>query len=163
MPQASSNDVQGDFAAHREAAEREDGDPVVVTHEDCPPLVILPVTECARPKGRDKRSLRTEELPRWMVDLVASAEMDPKFAHLDLAPGYEQLDRCAPVSPAGTRAGTGATVGTAAQRLRGEQRPHVRRPATGVGDRPRRQAEHGQHPGRERTDVLVRPVRHAAL
>ena len=29
--------------------------------------------------------MRTEELPEWLVDRIAEAEMEPKFAHLDEA------------------------------------------------------------------------------
>jgi PHD/YefM family antitoxin component YafN of YafNO toxin-antitoxin module len=56
---------------------------VTVLHYNKPSVVIVSAAEYARLKRRDKQVLLTEELPEWLVDRIATSEMDPKFAHLD--------------------------------------------------------------------------------
>ncbi len=81
MFQASASEVQADFRRVRERAEG--GEPILVRDGEAPPVVILSEGEYARLKRRDKRVVRTEDLPNWIVERIASAEMGPDFAHLD--------------------------------------------------------------------------------
>lgn len=87
MVNVSSTEVQRDFGVYREMAEGARGapEPVTVLHGDRPSVVILSATEFARLKQRDKRAMATEELPEWLVDQIATSEMDPRFAYLDEA------------------------------------------------------------------------------
>lgn len=87
MAEVSSAEVQRNFGAYREKAEGSRGtpEPVLVMHYNKPSVVIVAADEYARLKRRDKRVLATEDLPEWMVDLIGTAEMDPRFAHLDEA------------------------------------------------------------------------------
>ena len=56
---------------------------------DRPPLLRSPHCSSARrpmmAERRDKRAMATEELPEWLVDQIATSEMDPRFAYLDEA------------------------------------------------------------------------------
>jgi hypothetical protein len=57
---------------------------VTVLHYNEPSVVIVSAVEYARLKWRDKQGLLTEELPEWLVDRIATSEMDPKFRYLDV-------------------------------------------------------------------------------
>jgi PHD/YefM family antitoxin component YafN of YafNO toxin-antitoxin module len=85
MAEVSSAEVQRNFGAYREKAEGTHGEPepVMVMHYNKPSVVIIAATEYARLKRRDKRVLATEDLPEWLVNQIGTAEMDPRFAHLD--------------------------------------------------------------------------------
>jgi PHD/YefM family antitoxin component YafN of YafNO toxin-antitoxin module len=87
MPEVSSAEVQRNFGAYREMAEGAHGapEPVTVLHYNKPSVVIVSANEYARLKRRDKRVLATEDLPEWLVDRIASSEMDPRFTYLDEA------------------------------------------------------------------------------
>jgi prevent-host-death family protein len=80
MLQVSSADVQKNFGEYRAVAENE---PVHVMHYNKPSVVILSAEEYSRLKARDKTSMATEDLPEWLVEQIASSEMDSKFGHLD--------------------------------------------------------------------------------
>jgi hypothetical protein len=85
MREISSVEAQRNFGTYREIAEGSAADPEMVTvlHYNKPSVVIASAAEYARLKRRDKQVLLTEELPEWLVDRIATSEMDPKFAHLD--------------------------------------------------------------------------------
>src|SRR5258708_1604090 len=85
MAEVSSAEVQRNFGAYREKAEGTHGgpEPVMVMHYNKPSVVIIAASESARLKRRDKRALATENLPEWLVNQIGTAEMDPRFAHLD--------------------------------------------------------------------------------
>jgi PHD/YefM family antitoxin component YafN of YafNO toxin-antitoxin module len=85
MPKISSAEAQRNFGTYREIAEGAAAEPEAVTvlHYNKPSVVILSAVEYARLKRRDKQVLLTEELPEWLVDRIATSEMDPKFRHLD--------------------------------------------------------------------------------
>jgi PHD/YefM family antitoxin component YafN of YafNO toxin-antitoxin module len=85
MVDVTSAEVQRNFALYREMAEGTRGapEPVTVLHGDRPSVVILSASEFARLKQRDKRAMATEDLPEWLVEQIASSEMDPRFACLD--------------------------------------------------------------------------------
>jgi PHD/YefM family antitoxin component YafN of YafNO toxin-antitoxin module len=87
MVNATSTEVQRDFGAFRELAEGSRGapEPVTVLHGERPSVVIVSAAEFARLKQRDKRATATEELPEWLVDRIATSEMDPRVAYLDEA------------------------------------------------------------------------------
>src|SRR3546814_10568094 len=72
MSRVSSGDVQKNFGEYRLRAEEE---PVHVSHYNKPSVVIVSAAEYERLKKRDKRSMATEELPEWLVDRIAAAEM----------------------------------------------------------------------------------------
>ena len=80
MPQVSSAEVQRNFGAYREIAEAE---PVTVLHYNKPAVVIMSAAEYARLKRRDKQVMLTEDLPEWLIERIATAEMDPKLASTD--------------------------------------------------------------------------------
>lgn len=80
MAQVSSGDVQKNFGNYRLMAENE---PVHVTHYNKPSVVIISAVEYERLKKRDRKAMATEDLPEWLVDRIATAEMDHEFAHLD--------------------------------------------------------------------------------
>ena len=80
MPQVSSGDVQKNFGEYRVIAEEE---PVYVSHYNKPSVVIVSADEYARLKRRDKQVMATEDLPEWLVEQIASSEMDQKYDHLD--------------------------------------------------------------------------------
>jgi hypothetical protein len=85
MVKVTSKDVQRNFGVYRELAERVRGapEPVTVLHGEKPSVVILSAAEFARLKQRDKRAMAIEDLPEWLVDQIATSEMDPRCAHLD--------------------------------------------------------------------------------
>ncbi len=80
MTEVSSADVQRNFSAYREQAAHE---PVMVLHDNKPDVVILSAAEFARLKLRDKKVMRTEDLPEWLIEKIAAGKMAPEFAHLD--------------------------------------------------------------------------------
>jgi PHD/YefM family antitoxin component YafN of YafNO toxin-antitoxin module len=80
MPKVSSADVQKNFGEYRLAAESE---PVHVLHYNKPSVVIVSAEEYSRLKARDKTSMATEDLPEWLIEQIASSEMDVKYDHLD--------------------------------------------------------------------------------
>ena len=63
-------------------------EPVAITRHGREHLVLLSAEEYRRLKRRDRRSHATEELPEWLVDAIAEAEMDARFDGLD-----ELMDR----------------------------------------------------------------------
>jgi len=85
MREVSSAEVQRNFGVYRERAAGSNGlpEPVFVMHYNKPSVVIVSADEYARLKRRDKRVMATEDLPEWLVDLVASTEMEPKYNHLN--------------------------------------------------------------------------------
>jgi len=85
MVDVSSADVQRNFGAYREIAAGGPVEPEAVTvmHDDKPSVVIISAVEYERLKQRDRQVALTEDLPEWLVEKIASAEMDPKFAALD--------------------------------------------------------------------------------
>ncbi len=85
MVNVTSTEVQRNFGVYREMAEGSNGapEPVTVLHGDRPSVVILSAAEFARLKLRDKRAMATEDLPEWLVNQIATSEMDPRFAYLD--------------------------------------------------------------------------------
>ena len=85
MANVTSAEVQRNFSLYREMAEGVRGapEPVTVLHGEKPSVVILSAAEFARLKQRDKRAMATEDLPEWLVDQIATSEMDPRFAYLD--------------------------------------------------------------------------------
>ncbi len=85
MAEVSSAEVSKNFSTYREMADgsRSAPEPVFVMHYNKPSVVILAAEEYARLKRRDKRVLAAEDLPEWMVNLIANSEMDPRFAYLD--------------------------------------------------------------------------------
>ena len=87
MAEVSSAEVQRNFGTDREMAEGTHGvpDPVTVLHYNKPSVAIVAASEYARLKRRDKRAMATEDLPEWLVDRIASSEMDPRFTYLDEA------------------------------------------------------------------------------
>jgi PHD/YefM family antitoxin component YafN of YafNO toxin-antitoxin module len=87
MAEVSSAEVQRNFGVYREKAEGTHGEPepVMVMHYNKPSVVIVAASEYARLKRRDKRVLATEDLPEWLANQIGTAEMDPRFAHLDEA------------------------------------------------------------------------------
>ncbi len=87
MVNVTSADVQHNFGIYREMAEGARGapEPVNVLHGDRPSVVILSAAEFERLKQRDKRAMATEELPEWLLDQIATSEVDPRFAYLDEA------------------------------------------------------------------------------
>lgn len=85
MPDVSSAEVSKNFGAYREMAEGSP-EPVTVLHYNKPSVVIVAADEYARLKRRDKRVMATEDLPEWLINQIATTEMDPRFAYLD-APG----------------------------------------------------------------------------
>ena len=80
MRQVRSADVQKNFGEYRVVAESE---PVHVMHYNKPSVVIISAEEYNRLKARDKTSVATEDLPEWLIEQIASSEMDSKFDHLD--------------------------------------------------------------------------------
>lgn len=80
MTQVRSGDVQRNFGEYRMMAADE---PVHVSHYNKPSVVIVSAEEYERLKKRDKRAMATEDLPEWLVDRIAAAEMDEELAHLD--------------------------------------------------------------------------------
>jgi prevent-host-death family protein len=80
MQQVSSADVQKNFGEYRLVAENE---PVHVMHYNKPSVVIVSAEEYNRLKARDKTSMATEDLPEWLIEQIASSEMDAKYDHLD--------------------------------------------------------------------------------
>lgn len=85
MVEVSSAEVQRNFSAYRDRADGSCGtpEPVTVLHYNKPSVVIVAAEEYARLKRRDKVVMATEDLPEWLVDRIASSEMDPRFAYLD--------------------------------------------------------------------------------
>jgi hypothetical protein len=85
MVDVTSTEVQGNFGVYREMAEGCHGapEPVTVLHGDKPSVVIVSAAEFARLKQRDKRAMAIEELPEWLVNQIATSEMDPRFSYLD--------------------------------------------------------------------------------
>jgi prevent-host-death family protein len=82
MLEVSSADVQKNFSTYRVAAENE---PVQVSHYNKPSVVIISAEEYNRLKARDKMAMATEDLPEWLVEQIATSEMDAKYDHLDNA------------------------------------------------------------------------------
>ena len=80
MLEVNSADVQKNFGEYRATAESE---PVKVMHYNKPSVVIISAEEYNRLKARDKMSTATEDLPEWLVEQIASSEMDAKYDHLD--------------------------------------------------------------------------------
>jgi PHD/YefM family antitoxin component YafN of YafNO toxin-antitoxin module len=80
MVEISSAEVARNFSQIREQAETE---PVFVLHYNKPSVVIIAASEFERLKRRDKKAMSIEEMPDWLVELVATARMDAKHAHLD--------------------------------------------------------------------------------
>ncbi len=80
MKEVSSADVQKNFGEYREAAVAE---PVLVLHYNKPSVVILSADEYARLVKRDRRAMAIEDLPEWLVERIATSEMDPRHAALD--------------------------------------------------------------------------------
>jgi PHD/YefM family antitoxin component YafN of YafNO toxin-antitoxin module len=85
MREVSSADVQRNFPAFRAIAEGTDGDgeAVTVLHYNKPSVVIVSAVEYARLKRRDKQVMLTENVPEWLAERIAGAQMDAKFAYLD--------------------------------------------------------------------------------
>ncbi|MDR3516476.1 MAG: type II toxin-antitoxin system Phd/YefM family antitoxin [Azospirillaceae bacterium] len=80
MPKVSSADVQKNFGEYRVVAESE---PVHVMHYNKPSVVIVSADEYNRLKARDKTSMATEDLPEWLIEQIATSEMDRKYDLLD--------------------------------------------------------------------------------
>jgi hypothetical protein len=78
-------EVSKNFGTYREIADGSRGtpEPVTVLHHNKPSVVIVAADEYARLKRRDKRVMATEDLPEWLVDQIATTEMDSRFADLD--------------------------------------------------------------------------------
>jgi PHD/YefM family antitoxin component YafN of YafNO toxin-antitoxin module len=87
MREISSVEAQRNFGTYREIAadSAEEPEAVTVLHYNKPSVVIVSASEYARLKRRDKQVLMTEELPEWLVERIATSEMDPKFSHFDEA------------------------------------------------------------------------------
>jgi PHD/YefM family antitoxin component YafN of YafNO toxin-antitoxin module len=87
MAEVSSAEVSKNFGMYREMADGSRGipEPVTVLHYNKPSVVIVAADEYARLKRRDKRVMATEDLPEWLVNQIATTEMDPRFAYLDEA------------------------------------------------------------------------------
>lgn len=86
MIEANSSEVSSRFEAFREHAEGGSGrapEPVLVMHDSKPSVVIVDASEWDRLKRRDKISGRTEDLPEYIVQLVAAARMEERFDDLD--------------------------------------------------------------------------------
>lgn len=58
-------------------------EPIAITHHGRERLVLLSMEEYTRLKNRERKSYAVEELPEWIVEAVAKAEMDPKFDELN--------------------------------------------------------------------------------
>jgi prevent-host-death family protein len=80
MPEVTSAEIQKNFGEFRALAEHE---PVFVLHYNKPSVVIVSAEEYARLKKRDKKAMAVEDLPDWLIEKIAAAEMDPRHAHLD--------------------------------------------------------------------------------
>ena len=52
-------------------------------NENAPPAAGPRVDATAGAKRRHKQVLATEDLPEWLIERIASAEMDPAYDHLD--------------------------------------------------------------------------------
>jgi hypothetical protein len=57
-------------------------EPVAITQDGHERFVLLSIDEYRRLQ-RGTKSFAAEELPDWIVERVAKAEMDPRFADLD--------------------------------------------------------------------------------
>lgn len=64
---------------------REVPEPAAAPRGDEPSTAVVAADEHAPPERREKRVLATEDLPDWMVNLIAAAEVDPRFARTDKA------------------------------------------------------------------------------
>jgi hypothetical protein len=82
MAEVSSAELRRNFGVYRENVGGTHGEPepVMVMHYD---KSSVAASEYVRLKRRDKHVLATEDLPEWLVNQIGSAEMDPRFAHLD--------------------------------------------------------------------------------
>lgn len=58
-------------------------EPVHMSHYNKPSAVIIPAEEYNRLKVRDKMVVAAEDLPEWLVEQIASSEMDAKYDHLN--------------------------------------------------------------------------------
>ena len=85
MRKVSSAEVSKNFGTYRELVVGSGGapEPVTVLHYNKPSVVIVAADEYERLKRRDKRAMATEDLPQWMIDQIATTEMDPRFSFLD--------------------------------------------------------------------------------
>jgi hypothetical protein len=75
MKPTNSVDVSKNFGAYRALAEQA---PVFVQHYNKPSIVMLSAAEYARLKRRDRQVLASDELPEWMVDKIAAANVGDK-------------------------------------------------------------------------------------
>ena len=85
MREISSAEAQENFTAYRKLAEGLTAEPETVTvlHHDKPSVVIVSAAEYERLKRRDKQVLLTEEAPEWLIECIATIEMDPAFNELN--------------------------------------------------------------------------------
>lgn len=80
MRTVSATEIQQNMAGVRTMANVE---PVEITQPNQEPLVLLTMNEYTRLKRRDRRSCALEDLPEWLVDAFAEADMDEQFDDLN--------------------------------------------------------------------------------
>ena len=71
-----------EFAAWQRRVQRE---PIEVRNHETVTGYYISADEYARLKRRDKRALATEDLPDWLIERVATGEVDPNLAPPDEA------------------------------------------------------------------------------
>jgi len=96
MVEISSAEAGRNFSQYREQAELE---PVVVLHYNKPSVVIIAISEFERLKRRDKQVMSVEDMPEWLVQLVANGKMDATHDHLDGIKAPEGFEESAPPEP----------------------------------------------------------------
>jgi prevent-host-death family protein len=80
MRHVSAHELQRNIGEVQDIALTE---PVAITHHGRERLVLLSVDEYNRLKKRDRQSSATKDLPEWIIDKIANAEMDDRLSSLD--------------------------------------------------------------------------------
>lgn len=86
MPKVEVAEIAADFEVHMIAAV---GEPVIVTENGTPRVVLLAYEDFIRMSKRDRRVVRTVDLTEEDVAAIEASEMEPGHEHLnaELEPG----------------------------------------------------------------------------